>query len=319
MRRSSAAVVNAFGPALHGARRGPSCTVPEPEELWFAAVAAAVPFRRSLACVTPPSDVASAAVAKRAGVHFTRVVRTPLFTPAPKTETHAIAAGLPPGAAPGALALPDNVAAAMARSPFQRAPDGEFDAVCFAGGALAHTIRAGVAAHQLSEAHRVLKPHGVVVVMGQRRGRLIGAPELQEDFAAMTRQLVDDGADVAEDSEQVGHADVYLPFANVQRRWFTSEYDVPAAAIADYVRSWRCYHEASAPSMDPADGAAAAPRGVRRAIGADPLEAMLSSIAARRLPTLRLAVDHFVVTCDNRPINRPSAVGTGANAGFVDR
>lgn len=333
-------MVNAYGTDLHGLIRGPTCTVPEPDEVWLSVMGAAMPFRTSAAIVTMDDDPVTLRVIERASSHFGHCHPCPLLRTAPSASSAASSPLTPrrivggaavdargDGKMDGALVPPDlrssydgrNEVATMSdaviadlleASPFQRVSDGALDVVCFGPGTFRQILP--WAPHYVTEASRVLRPHGVMAVLAQRKGRLVGPQPLSEDFESMKDEITSACPDSGCDSEEIGFEGIAFPQSNVKRRWFTSEYPIPnLSMLAAYVRSWPEYHQYATPAGD------------EEAIGAmrtrqDPLEALLRSIDAHlesladrngKLPELgsmiRLEVDHCIVTCDTRPSNKP--------------
>ncbi|KAG8346416.1 hypothetical protein ERJ75_000772800 [Trypanosoma vivax] len=135
-------------------------------------------------------------------------------------------------------------------------------------------------------------------------------------------------------SLEVGHTDMYFPFPAVQRRWFVCEHQATPAQLAAVYRCLPIYQILYGESLETAhsyrskdieivpvgmddneclnDGA---PNILRRRSIVDPLETLEACLRAREVeqgrglfvsPSLRVQVQHFVVTCSARSINTSS-------------
>jgi hypothetical protein len=338
--------VDPYGTELRGFTRGPIARLPEPEEVWLAALGAALPFTATAAIVTLDDSDIARAPARRAENHFGTAYTCPLMTAgfsakAPtrsagaggtfssfssSTEDTSSAAAVPPEIAArqaraqalapmrddDPVALESAIQALLAGSPLQRIHDRALDAVIFAPGTFRQVLP--WAPHYVNEAARVLAPHGVLGIVAERRARLVGPQELHEDFEEFKQYLDEHCPSPGTAEEEEGFANVVLPYSSVKRRWLTSEYPVTSTgALAAYVRSWPQYLAMAAPR--PVEGAVP---GVVRHDPADPLfafiqttEAHLAHLGTSAQRALRLEVDFCVVLCDARPSNRPAMVRLG--------
>lgn len=156
----------------------------------------------------------------------------------------------------------------------------------------------------ITDVHQALRPHGVFAVLSHTRGRVIGPPEVAEDYEEML-EAVSAADDAGDEALETGFANVYFPHSNVQRAWFTAEYPVSLPHLCGFVRGWPAYQRFVAPTHEEK-----APGCVR--LQQDPLDALELSIGAQldRLGgkelqhVARLQVDFCLLVCDNRGANR---------------
>jgi hypothetical protein len=220
------------------------------------------------------------------------------------------------------------VCAFLQQTPFSRIGAQALDVVCFPPHTFRHVVQ--WAPHVVTDAARVLRPHGVLAVMAQRRARLVGPAEVVADYEAFAEELHAGSSMPEREAEEDGFAGVAFPAgSSVKRRWFTSEFPVATLEnLAAYVRSWPEYHAAVSPIADPAEEGVQRRRPLPSGGVADPLEVLLEAIEAffrhrtgRRYPrdALALEVDTCVITCDSRPSSRRASGGTATLGGVGQR
>lgn len=340
LRRSLArgAVVDPFGPALQGLRVGPLWYVPEPSELWLALLAAVVPFHQDLLCLTPGAGTATSrgdAIVGRAERHggFLRVHRSSFLCPPAHVATSRTTRDSSSSSVnENLLRVPQGDVALFdsGSSPLVALPSSHYDCVCFTANSFVGVHCASShAAHHLTECHRLLKPHGVLAVMGHGWPRLVANKRVERDFSDFCEHLA--AQRTADEARVAGalrdaHAEVYFPFPSVRRKWFTAEYVVPLEGMLGHIRGWPEYQRMVAPDVRAEEETGA----LRCVTAADPLEPLVAlleaygGVAGTGLGsseegddvTLRCAVDWFLVLCDSRPANKPRLVSTGPGQGL---
>ncbi|KAK7197174.1 hypothetical protein NESM_000662700 [Novymonas esmeraldas] len=296
---SARSLLSPFGAALQGPSRGPQAAFAEPLEAWLAVLADTVPFYKD--CLVVCSSTASPAqvrhVWNRSREHIptahvgsltprrpgsepassTPLVAAPAVTASPPPHTssrttppsHPLGGGTVRG---GGGPLATSVAARSVpslHSPLEQIPAGSLDLVVFPGNVFAHEMLFDAPWH-LSLAHRALRPHGVVAIVGHVVEADVAAPEwaavdargyVESTHAAAQEALrlsasAEAGVSLGLASEparrlrravevhetlRVGHADVFFPFPSVRRRWFTSEYALRPAELAAHYRATPLY------------------------------------------------------------------------------
>lgn len=153
-------------------------------------------------------------------------------------------------------------------SPLEHVSPGSLDLIVLPGNVFAHEMLFDAPWH-LSLAHRALRPHGVVAILGHVAEAGVAAPEWAatdaRDYIESThldaRETLglaasDASREPGTDDEHVrhlrravevhetlrsGHADVFFPFPSVRRRWFTSEYALQPAQLAAHYRATPLY------------------------------------------------------------------------------
>ncbi|KPA86187.1 hypothetical protein ABB37_00432 [Leptomonas pyrrhocoris] len=148
------------------------------------------------------------------------------------------------------------------RSPLEGVAPSSLDVVVFASNVFAHEMLLDAPWH-LSMAHRALRPHGVVAIVGHVADAEVVAPDwamascadcvasvhgeaMQDlELAALeaVRAVPSCEAHVhrlrraleIQETLRTAHGDVFFPFPSVKCRWFTSEYAMtPAQVTASY-------------------------------------------------------------------------------------
>ncbi|CBH14782.1 hypothetical protein, conserved [Trypanosoma brucei gambiense DAL972] len=248
--------VSAFSPALHGYHRGCKGFFPEPAECWLAILTDSVPFYRNSLVICPSfmDDERLGAITRRSGEHFPgcrvaalrRRIGVAASSPCCRAEGSGEALQVKGGRLPHFV------------SPLETVAPSSLDAVIFAGNVFGEEMLHDAPWH-LSLAHRCLRPHGVVAVMGYSPVIRVVAPEAaRNDADDFLKDLVDSARAAIERGEadnmrealqrvmdvssslDVGHADMYFPFPSVRRRWFCSEYSATPAQVA---AAYRCLPE----------------------------------------------------------------------------
>ncbi|KAG5466259.1 hypothetical protein LSCM4_01404 [Leishmania orientalis] len=287
-------LLSPFGHLLQGSSRGPQGLFAEPLEAWLSVLADSVPFYKDclVICPSTASNVQRQRVRDRCRQHIpsahigaltprkydagvavaTDAAPTvlPLLssTSAGHTSTAEPSARLeagplvPRGGGGGHLSSAATARMPSLHSPLEHVTPGSLDIIVLASNVFAHEMLFDSPWH-LSLAHRALRPHGVVAILGHVAEARVAAPE----WAAMdatdyidsthlnareTLQLAasSGSSELALDADhgqhlrravevhetlRSGHADVYFPFPSVRRRWFTSEYALhPAQLVAHY-------------------------------------------------------------------------------------
>lgn len=301
-------LLSPFGAVLQGSSRGPQASFAEPLDAWLTVLADSVPFYKECLVVCP--STASAAQVQRVwdrcrehiptahvGSMAQRTQAAPprsdisfspgaaLPAPASLPQSRSTSPAVP--AAHSALTLSPGNAVAQAssrstrplpalRSPLEAVTAGSLDLVVLAGNVFAHEMLFDAPWH-LSHAHRVLRPHGVVAIVGHAAETEVTAPawaaedaggylesshlDAQEclRMAAAAATAACEGDDVApvqalrravevHETLRSGHADVFLPFPSVRRRWFTSEYAMTPAALVAHYRAAPLYQALHSPA-----------------------------------------------------------------------
>nr|CCC93179.1 conserved hypothetical protein [Trypanosoma congolense IL3000] len=343
-------VVPFYGSALHGYHRGPKANFPEPIDCWISVLGDSVPFYQKSLVICPSSlgDSCLSSIFARASLHL------------PSPHIAALRRRFGCGCVapskgnvssntlqPYGTRLPSYI------SPLEAIAPASLDVVVFAANVFGMEMLRDAPWH-LSLAHRCLRPHGVVAIMGFSPTFSVVAPSAAkkdaDDFLEYLKRSCRNAAlegaphsiqeavrraEEACDSMEVAHADMYFPFPSVRRRWFYSEYEATSGQVAAGYRSLPQYeilaagYERSATSRQSWDidalsageeegapcGEGGALNVVRRWSAVDPLQALEGCLyteeaAGRKFsyptPSLRVHVEHFVVTCSARSINAAS-------------
>ncbi|GET92739.1 hypothetical protein, conserved [Leishmania tarentolae] len=296
-----------FGHVLQGSSRGPQGLFVEPLEAWLSVLADSVPFYKDclVICPSTASYMQTRCVLKRCrqhiptahvgaltprtykGAHATTsdAARTLLSLPSGASAGHTAdveplmplpAASLVPGSGSGkSLTGTSTAEIPSLYSPLEHVAPGSLDLVVLPSNVFAHEMLFDAPWH-LSLAHRALRPHGVIAIIGHVAEAEVAAPEWAvtdaRDYvesthvdARETLQLAssDAGREVGTDDDHVrhlhhavevhetlrtGHADVFFPFPSVRRRWFTSEYTLHPAQLVAHYRATPLYQALYAPT-----------------------------------------------------------------------
>ncbi|KAH9601486.1 hypothetical protein LSM04_002625 [Trypanosoma melophagium] len=329
-------LVSAFGSALHGSHKGPRGFFPEPVDVWLAVLMDAVPLYQKSVVVCPStmSDDRASSLLVRAKEHLPSVHLAPLRKRRCSDSAVLSCEGGGKTSEVAAKLLPSFI------SPLETITPQSLDLVVFAANVFGEEMLYDAPWH-MSLAHRCLRPHGVVAIIGYDTRIRVVAPETAqrdandflEDLKRRASEMVN-GSDSKDDisialkrsldvssSLSVGHADTYFPFPSTRRRWFVSEYSVsPSELVASYrvlpeyqlLSNGRRRHNLPFYNGEEREGDAI---NVRRCLCVDPLEALqvclkahdtLLGRGALAAPSLRAHVRHFVVTCSARSINSHS-------------
>ncbi|AYU83028.1 hypothetical protein, conserved [Leishmania donovani] len=293
-------LLSPFGHVLQGSSRGPQGLFVEPLEAWLSVLADSVPFCKDclVICPSTASDVQVRCVWNRCRQHIP-AAHVVALTPRKYKEAQTTAAdaaqtllSLPNGTSTGDTAgaeapMPLPAASLVPRggggghltsastarlpslySPLEHVSPGSLDLIVLPSNVFAHEMLFDAPWH-LSLAHRALRPHGVVAILGHVAEAGVGAPEWAatdaRDYIESThldaretlRLAASDAARApGTDDEHVrhlrravevhetlrsGHADVFFPFPSVRRRWFTSEYALQPAQLAAHYRATPLY------------------------------------------------------------------------------
>ncbi|ORC92255.1 uncharacterized protein TM35_000044690 [Trypanosoma theileri] len=326
-------LVSAFGSALYGSHRGPRGFYPEPVDVWLAVLMDAVPLYQKSVIICPStiSDDRASSLLVRAKEHLPSVHLAPLrkrscrdsslLSCERSRQTSEVVAPLLPSF----------------ESPLESLAPQSLDLVVFAANVFGEELLYDAPWH-MSLAHRCLRPHGVVAIIGYDTRVRVAAPQTAqrdtddflEDLQRRASELANgtDSQDISialkraldvSSSLNVGHADTYFPFPSTRRRWFVSEYSVSPAQLAASYRVLPEYQILSAgrrrhilPFSDGEEREGDAINVCRRSSCVDPLEALqvclkahdtLEGRRALASPSLRAHVRHFVVTCSARSVN----------------
>ncbi|EPY20707.1 hypothetical protein STCU_08871 [Strigomonas culicis] len=176
----AATLLSPYGAALHGYHRGPQAAFAEPMDVWLTVLSQAVPFYKDVLILCPshysPRQVQR--LWRRARQHLPEAHVASVPPPRATAASVAAAAATAAPATPTAGALlphsaaeaPDGLALRppATANPFQRFPAHTFDVLVFAANAFSEPHMGGGARapFYISEAHRVLRPHGVLAVTG---------------------------------------------------------------------------------------------------------------------------------------------------------
>lgn len=303
--------------ALKGFENGPKAVIGPPKELALACLTEALPFTQSALVVIPQHDRLSEAVAATFRSTFSEVYTTTAAEFLKSDDSR-----------PEGSSLPNKLAK-------------EFDVVCFASGSVlqpegqspplpdpGRAEGSGLASsarllpHMVSVAQRRMHPLGIITFTGQRRLRVVAPQPAAADFDDFLRFIDDDASTTAaadaalrdaswssqralQRSMDNAHADWYLPFPHVRRRWFESEYEVTPLDVAAHIRTWPSYQQSRAARHDVASHTLGV---IRRSTIIDPLESLcglmeVHAAAGGNGGKLRVQLDSFVITCDSRPLN----------------
>ncbi|CAD2216816.1 hypothetical protein, conserved [Angomonas deanei] len=276
------------GPLLHGFHRGSTATFAEPLDVWLTALGQAVPFYKNVLIVVP-SRMQNHQVKRlfqRAKVHFPSAHIAPLHRISrDESEEHRATdrekdspLSLQGGRADGSLtAVPTQEGS---RTPAVHTPrhpppsalsmfsGGSLDLILFADNVFKEEMYYH-APWYISQAHKALRPHGVLAMVGQRPVVRVAAPQwasqdvadfldhvestaradlaLLEKMARAGDHTHDDRLKTlrtileTEESASVGHGDIYFPFSAVQRRWFTSEFALSPMQLTEVLRGMPLY------------------------------------------------------------------------------
>lgn len=167
------------------------------------------------------------------------------------------------GLTPGSARLPSSISYIRA-SPITKLPPKSQDLIVYAGNVFGSEMLFQSPAH-ISAAHRALRPHGVLAIVGHTLSLdIVGPPivkrgiddfteMMREDFSALCKEEAKGqrctpqhacaspfaSAEVAKemmDSMSLGHGDIYFPFPAVKRRWFQSEYELSPSEVTAFYR-----------------------------------------------------------------------------------
>jgi hypothetical protein len=160
-------------------------------------------------------------------------------------------------------------------SPLEDVPAHSLDLVVFANNVFAQEMLFDAPWH-LSLAHRALRPHGVVAIVGHVTDVDVAAPEwaarccaecltavhdeARHDLELAAREVVQmlpssqlhvrglRRALEVQETLRTGHSDVFFPFPSVRRRWFISEYAVDPSQLTASCRASPLYQALYAPA-----------------------------------------------------------------------
>ncbi|KAG5492097.1 hypothetical protein GH5_01001 [Leishmania sp. Ghana 2012 LV757] len=287
-------LLSPFGHLLQGSSRGPQGLFAEPLEAWLSVLADSVPFYKDclVICPSTASNVQRQRVWDRCRQHIpsahigaltprkydagvavaTDAAPTMLSLPSSASAGHTSAAEpsvrleagplVPRGGGGGHLTSAATARIPSLYSPLEHATPSSLDIIVLASNVFAHEMLFDSPWH-LSLAHRALRPHGVVAILGHVAEARVAAPEwaamdatdyiesthlnaretlqlaassgsselaLDADHGQLLRRAVE-----VHETLRSGHADVFFPFPSVRRRWLTSEYALhPAQLVAHY-------------------------------------------------------------------------------------
>lgn len=302
-------LLSPFGAVLHGASRQPRATFAEPLDAWLAVLADSVPFYKDCLLICPstatPAQVQhawdrcrvhmpTAHVGKlrpRNNLRDEGTASAAAVAAIGSTSTH-----LPPQLAIGGAASSVPAVAATAgptcsstalspsapsrslpplRSPLEDVPPSSLDLVVLAGNVFAHEMLFDAPWH-LSLAHRALRPHGVVAIVGHVADAAVVAPDwaaesCAECLSSLHGEARSDlellGVDAVrhlpassahenrlkhavevQETLRTAHSDVFFPFPSVRRRWFTSEYAMHPSQLIASCRAAAVYQALYSPA-----------------------------------------------------------------------
>ena len=341
--------ISAYGSDLkgYGSTASIPMRIPTPMEAWLSCVGMVMPFHGGRTMIVTPASAGRqtwGSLQSQLGMHFPKMEHRPLSEPKalipelrregrvkvdpdfvfPKDDTilgnnddvmvdevskelvssgrnDIVAAPLP------SVTLPlGNLATACA------------DGVIFTNGAFAEVVHESP--RVISDVHRVLKPRGVMCIVDHQLPRIVcGDTGVMADVATDFKDFCEvvrsnEYLSIAEQSTACAHMDTYLPFAAVNRRAFTSEFEVSLKDFIRYIETWPCFRKAMTPIVG-ADGTH------RKRLEGEPLE-MFEWCTSERLrrdgspQRLRISVDHFVLSCSNRAFEVHDAIGEERNFNF---
>ncbi|KPI83817.1 hypothetical protein ABL78_7139 [Leptomonas seymouri] len=194
--------------------------------------------------------------------------KSPVTSGSSISGSHVPSPVVPVDSSPSAVAGRTSRPAALSRplpalrSPLEDIAANSLDLVVFTNNVFAHEMLLDAPWH-LSLAHRALRPHGVVAIVGHVADAEVVAPdwavtscvdyttgvqeEAQQDLELAALEAVQavpsSEAHVRrlrhalgiQETLRTGHSDIFFPFPSVRRRWFTSEYALdPRQVMACY-------------------------------------------------------------------------------------
>ncbi|CCW69428.1 unnamed protein product [Phytomonas sp. Hart1] len=293
------ALISAYGAALHGAHRAERGFFAEPLEAWLAILASAVPFYHDSLVVCPSAMTKERAreLWMRAKVHLPRAHFTQLRPRAiPKPTATDPINRVPPSelsasverriSVPGEdfslVSVPNALSSLPVSTPppsvyisseLEQLPARSLDLIVLADNVFGEEMLFDAPWH-LSNAYRLLRPHGVLSILGYSPYIQLTAPSWaaqdaedywKELFAAckeyhhleLSKTVPESAFTASKDhsrrlntiqpvldileSRMVGHEDVFFPFHAVQHRWLDSEYAMSPSEVVAAFRAMRIY------------------------------------------------------------------------------
>jgi hypothetical protein len=347
---ASSGLVDPYSPEWHGFHRGPKFVPVLPEEISISILTEAVPFHQDTLLVTQLStspDVrleltrSEDSLQKHMQMHF-RTVSTKSMQP----RNRGGGATDPRSAAQGLVVASAQPALPKLKSPTEELPSHSLDVVCLAPSVFSEILQQNP--YFLTSFHQVLRPHGIIAITGLQRLRIVSPSWIAgeyHDLIAHLRQTCKASCDIHQqrgdrhegdewadslssreseltwnemerrrESVEAEHRDIYLPFPNIKRRTFTTQYQLTVDELVGSVRAL--------PECEQALGASTCgqrlskdPIGVVRdrssgsfSAAANPLEVFDGLLSARlgaaaHEPCVVAEVDSFVITCNWRRAN----------------
>lgn len=299
-------LLSAYGPALHGFHRGPRASFAEPVDAWLSVLADSVPFVKDCLVVCPSSmsDSQMERLLRRCRAHLPSAHLSRMERQWETSATTARGAGASGasmqsgesgtenvGSRPSVRSLSSTSLATGRRerlcsaalpaptslppsrrliSPLEKVTADALDIVIFVGDVFGDEMLLDCPWH-LSLAHRALRRHGVVVLMGSSPLILPTAPYFAAEDTSMYYDMLQKEAESrllcsptapsssgcsyfasrridhlrsaveTEASRRTGHADTFLPFPSIRRRWFASEFALYPSELIDAIRATPIY------------------------------------------------------------------------------
>ncbi|CAJ1036460.1 hypothetical protein Q4I32_007447 [Leishmania shawi] len=300
-------LLSPFGHALQGSSRGPQGLFAEPLDAWLSVLADSVPFHKDCLVICP-STASKAQVrciwdrcrSHIPGAHIGTLIprkyeagraitanaaQTRLSPPGstfaghpldvePSMSTAAVSS-VPCSSGGDYLTSASTARMPSLYSPLEHVAPSSLDLIVLTSNVFAREMLFDAPWH-LSLAHRTLRPHGVVAILGHVAEAEVAAPEwaatdtsdyinsthqdaretLQLTAITAARELTTDDnhachlrrAVEVHETLRCGHADVFFPFPSVRRRWFTSEYALQPAQLAAHYRAAPLYQSLYGPT-----------------------------------------------------------------------
>eukprot|EP00796_Vickermania_ingenoplastis_P005294 gene5294-3797_t len=255
----------------------------EPLESWLSIMADAVPFYKDTVVVCPSSfdESARSSLRRRCQAIFPRATVEPLrlrltrrSRRTPNTSGTEKNSALPPAVRHQCQYFEQTWC-----SPLEKLPPQSQDVIVFAGNVFGREMLFQGPSH-ITAAHRVLRPHGVLAILGYSLDCKVAVPDwarcdaddflttMKADATALEHQNLDTlchDLDAVRTMQQrqlgiqraksimssisCSHTDIYLPFPAVKRRWFESEYAMSPAELASCYASIPFYAPCYAPTL----------------------------------------------------------------------
>lgn len=325
-------LVDSLSPQWQGFHRGATFVPVLPEEVAISLLTEAVPFHQDALLLTLPSsskDVrleltrAEDSLYAHMQSHFRSVQVQPMRQ-------------RPTAAKPSSSSMSAGAAVATTRSSFpslqsptESLPDNSLDVVC-----LAPAVFSEIMSHHpyfLTSFHRVLRPHGVFAITGIQQMRVKDPSWCASEYNDVVGHLKEQCKEAFEDDDMASdgwhaswkelelrqrsvdaqHTDIYLPFPNIKRRTFTTQYHL---TLDELIGSLRGMPECARLNQLTQRRLPTDPVGVVRDRASsssvvNPLEVLDGLLRARfgdaaaSEPCVVAEVDAFVITCNWRRSN----------------